>query len=146
MFSYTIINTPSFDIDNKTVDNIFKSIWKAVEKHQKWVLNIVFLDAEGIKKLNKEYRMIDKITDILSFHYYDDFENVEEQAVSWEIILCEEKVIEQWEIYKLWTQWEFYKLIIHWILHILWYDHEQDDDYKIMNELEKKIWTEVFGK
>ncbi len=146
MFRYAIINTPSFGIDNKTIDNILKSIQKGVKKAQNGILNIVFLDEESIKKLNKEYRWIDKVTDILSFHYYDSFQNIIENEISWEILLSESKIIEQWEIYKLWTQAEFYKLLIHWVLHILWFDHELDYDYKIMNKLEKQIWEEIFEK
>jgi probable rRNA maturation factor len=146
MFSYTIINTPNLKINNKTIDDIFKNIWNIVRIKQNWILNIVFIDDNSIKKLNKRYRKIDKITDILSFHYYDNFNNIEKKEISWEILINENKIIEQWKLYKLWTQKEFYKLLIHWILHILWFDHERNNDYTIMSELEKEIWIEVFEK
>jgi ssRNA-specific RNase YbeY (16S rRNA maturation enzyme) len=41
---------------------------------------------------------------------------------------------------------EFYILLIHSILHILWFDHEKDSDYTIMNKFEKRIYKEVFEK
>lgn len=146
MFKYNILYKPSFQYNTKTIDNIFKIISKIVKKEQNWVLNIVFLDDNSIQKLNKDYRNIDKTTDVLSFHYFDDFKNLKKDDLAWEIILSESKIISQWKEYKLWTEKEFYKLIIHSILHILWYDHETDKDYKIMQNLENKVYKEVFEK
>jgi len=144
MFKYNIINKPKLDIDEKVVDNIFLTIHNTVKIEQNWTLNIVFLDDDSIQNLNKNYRNIDKITDVLSFHYFDDFRNLSEDDIAWEIILSKNKIISQWIEYWLWTEKEFYKLIIHSILHILWYDHELDNEYIIMQDLESKIWLEVF--
>lgn len=146
MFSYNILTKPSFKYNTKTIDIIFKNISKIVEKRQKWILNIVFLDPNSIQKLNNNYRWIDKNTDVLSFHYFEDFSNLNNEDVAWEIILSEEKILSQGKEYWLGEEKEFYKLIIHSILHILWYDHELDNDYKIMQDLETKIWQEVFEK
>jgi len=146
MFGYNIINTPDFYIDTKSIDKIFKDISKIVEINQKGLLNIVFIDSESIKNLNKNYRNIDKRTDVLSFHYFSDFSKLKKDEIAWEIIICNEIVKSQWLEYWLWTEKEFYKLLIHSILHILGYDHEIDDDYKIMSGFEKLIWKEVFEK
>jgi len=144
MFKYNILDKPSFDINEKVIDNIFNIISNIVNIPQKWTLNIVFLDDDSIKNLNKNYRNIDKTTDVLSFHYFDDFSNLLDDDVAWEIILSENKIISQAIEYGLWNEKEFYKLIIHSTLHILWYDHELDNEYEIMQALEDKIWLEVF--
>ena len=115
-------------------------------KAQKWTLNIVFVDKDSIQKLNNTYRKTDKITDVLSFTYHDDFTKLNNEDIAWEIILCEEKIKSQAKEYWLWEEKEFYKLIIHSTLHILWYDHELDKDYKKMQQLEEKIWQKVFEK
>lgn len=146
MFSYKLINKPKFNINTIHIDSIFKSISNIVDINQKWVLNIVFLDDDSIKNLNKNYRNIDKTTDVLSFHYFEDFSNIDENETAWEIVLSESKIISQWKEYWLWEEHEFYKLIIHSILHILWYDHEEDDEYLVMNNLENNIYKEVFEK
>jgi len=146
MFSYNITSTPIFTINTNTIDSIFTCISNIVSIKQLWTLNIVFLDPNSIKNLNKEYRWIEKVTDVLSFHYYDDFSNLKKDEVSWEIIMCEKKIISQWKEYKLWSEKEFYKLLIHSIIHILGYDHEIEKDYKEMNVIEKNIWKEVFEK
>ena len=146
MFQYILNNKPNFNIDRNIIDNIFKNISNNIEDTQKWTLTIVFLDDNSIQNLNKEYRNIDKTTDVLSFHYYDDFSELSNEDVAGEIILSESKIISQAKEYGLWEEKEFYKLLIHSILHILWYDHEQDNDYKIMQAKENLIWEEVFGK
>lgn len=146
MFNHILISKPSFDINEKLIDNIFKASSDIVEINQKWTINIVFLDDESIKNLNKNYRNIDKTTDVLSFHYFDDFSKLDENETAWEIVLSEEKIISQWKEYWLWSEGEFYKLIIHSILHILGFDHEDDDEYIEMKKYEDLIYKEVFEK
>lgn len=144
MFSLQIVQKPSFTIDQNTLDSIVWSISKNIKLAQTWVLNIVFLDTDGIQNLNKSYRNIDTATDVLSFHYYDDFSSLKDDEVAWELVFCEEKIISQWIEYGLGTQWEFYKLLIHSILHILGFDHETDEEYEEMKHWEENIWGEVF--
>lgn len=146
MFQYILNNKPSFDIDTKIIDDIFKNISNNIPEIQNGTLTIVFLDDDSIQNLNKTYRNIDKTTDVLSFHYYDDFWELTPEEIAGEIILSETKILAQAKEYWLWNQKEFYKLLIHSILHILWYDHEQDHDYEIMQAKESLIWQEVFGK
>ncbi len=146
MFKYNILEKPSFDVNEKVIDTIFNIVWNIVNIPQKWTLNIVFLDDDSIQNLNKTYRNIDKTTDVLSFHYFDNFNDLNDNDIAWEIILSENKILSQAIEYWLWNEKEFYKLIIHSILHILWYDHELDNDYEIMQALEDKIWVEVFWK
>ncbi|MDD3145519.1 MAG: rRNA maturation RNase YbeY [Candidatus Gracilibacteria bacterium] len=145
MFNYNILTKPSFTINKKTIDSIFKSIFNIVDIIQKGTLNIVFLDDDSIQNLNKNYRNIDTSTDVLSFHYFDDFSQLQAEDIAGEIILSENKIKIQAIEYSLGEEKEFYKLIIHSVLHILGFDHELDNDYLIMQDLEDKIWKEVFG-
>lgn len=146
MFNYSIINSPEFTIDEKLVKTIFKEVSLFDIKIQKGTLNIVFVDESEIKKLNNTYRKINKVTDVLSFNYFFDFENCKKNDIVWELIFCEEKIKSQWKEYLLWEEKEFYKLLIHSILHILWYDHEDDNDYKIMSNIENILWNKIFWK
>lgn len=146
MFNFQIITKPNFKFSEETLNLILEVSQKIISNSQNWILNIVFPWDDYIKELNKNYRWKNSETDVLSFHYFDDFSDLEESDIAWEILLSEKKIIEQAEIYWLWIEKEFYKLVIHSVLHILWYDHEEDDDYKIMKNLEEKIWYEIFGK
>jgi ssRNA-specific RNase YbeY (16S rRNA maturation enzyme) len=56
MFSYNILSTPQFSINKKVIDKIFEVISNNIDKKQKGILNIVFLDDDSIKNLNKNYR------------------------------------------------------------------------------------------
>jgi probable rRNA maturation factor len=82
MFSYSLNNEPKFHINTKTIDEIFKNISNNIHKNQNGTLNIVFMDDDSIQNLNKNYRNIDKTTDVLSFHYYDDFSELKADDIS----------------------------------------------------------------
>ncbi len=146
MFSCEITSSPGFDIDKNILDSICENMSKNTLATQKGVINIVFLDIQSIQKLNKQYRWKDSPTDVLSFHYYEDFSALQESDIAWEIVLSEEHVVSQWSEYWLWSEKEFYKLVIHSLLHILGYDHENDSEYEKMQKLENVIWKEVFEK
>ncbi len=146
MFHYNLVNIPSFEIDKEVLNKISKTVEKIVKKAQSWTLNIVFLNPEEVKILNKKHRGIDKTTDVLSFHYFYDFKKFKEDETVWEIILNEEKIFSQSKEYKITVEKEFFNLVIHSTLHILGYDHEIDEDYKIMYNFECKVWEEVFNE
>lgn len=145
MFSLQTIEKPTFSFSQDTLDEIVKMISESISKPQNWVLNIVFVAPESIQNLNKNYRNIDTVTDVLSFHYFDDFSLLASEDIAWELIFCEEKILSQGEEYGLWSEKEFYKLVIHSVLHILWFDHETDEEYEQMRKWEEKVWKEIFG-
>ena len=146
MFHYNLVNIPSFEVDKEVLNKISKIVEKIVKKPQSWTLNIVFLNPEEVKILNKKHRGIDKTTDVLSFHYFYDIKKFKEDETVWEIILNEEKIFSQSKEYKITVEKEFFNLVIHSTLHILGYDHEIDEDYKIMYNFECKVWEEVFNE
>jgi len=146
MFSLHIIEKPQFSYSQNTLDEIVEGISKHILTNQNWLLNIIFLDSSGIQNLNKTYRHIDKATDVLSFHYYEDFSGLRDEDIAGELIFCEEKIVSQWIEYWLGTEKEFYKLVIHSVLHIIGFDHEQDAEYEEMKKWEDIIWEELFER
>ena len=146
MFQYTLLSSPSFQIDEKIIQKIFTTLWEMISLPQNGTLNIVFVSDEEIQNLNKTYREKDSVTDVLSFHYFEDFSDLQKNDIAGELIFCESKIISQWLEYGLGSEKEFYKLLIHSLLHILWYDHETDKDYEEMQPLEDKIAEKVFGE
>ncbi len=74
MFSFQLLNHPeSFSIDETHIAQIFELIGQSVDISQNGTLNIAFLSDDEIQVLNREHRGIDSTTDVLSFHYFDDF-------------------------------------------------------------------------
>ena len=78
MFSPYIVEMPSgFSLDIHRVSHLFNLIAKALpDIPQYGILNIAFLSDEEIRELNRSHRGIDKTTDVLSFHYFDDFSDI----------------------------------------------------------------------
>lgn len=144
MFQPQYISLPSFDIDTSIVENIFSTIAKQCSLPQNGVVTIVFVDDATIQNLNHTYRQKDSVTDVLSFHYFDDFSELSSEDIAGELIFCESKILSQAQEYGLGNQKEFYKLLIHSILHLLGYDHEEEADYEVMQKLEDQIALEIF--
>lgn len=144
MFTYKIIwKTITYKINMAVIDFILSEINAGVKKKQNWIINIIFETDEAIKNLNKWYRWIDKTTDVLSFHYFDEYDDIKKNIVAWEIILSKDKIESQAKEYWLTVEEELYKLLCHSFLHLLWFDHESDDDYKEMNKVEELIEKKV---
>jgi len=95
-------------------------------------IELVAVKSEDIKILNKEYRNIDKTTDVLSF----PFEKVPNSPLG-SIIINIDKVIEKSNELGHSKNEEFTLLFLHGLLHILGYDHECDNGE--MREKEKEI-------
>lgn len=105
-------------------------------------VNIECTDEGHIKEINKEYREIDKVTDVLSFPMFEKEEleaNAFDNIILGDIIICIQRVKEQAIEYGHSFEREFMYMVVHGMFHILGYDHEIDEDKKIMREKEEKI-------
>ena len=110
-------------------------------------LSITFTDDEGIHVLNKQYRSIDRPTDVLSFPLID-FEAEDKTDASYkvlgDIVISLERAAKQGEEFGHSMQHEAAFLCIHSVLHLLGYDHElSEEDDRIMCEKQKKIIEKI---
>ena len=95
--------------------------------------------------VNREYRGIDKVTDVLSF---PQFENMGEMPSDGEIclgdvVICDEKVRQQAEEYGHSYDRELVYLFVHSLLHLAGYDHMEEDEKTIMRTKEEEIMQQV---
>jgi probable rRNA maturation factor len=140
MFTHKTLNFPDhFLLDAPRIDEIFELLDTTVVKEQYWLIDIAFLHDGEIQELNRIYRGIDAPTDVLSFHYVDDYNFTEVDSIVWEIVLSESKIITQAKQHQHTPREECEILIIHGLLHILGFDHESDGDFEVMWEYESKI-------
>ncbi len=145
MFSFQLLNHPeSFSIDETHIAQIFELIGQSVDISQNGTLNIAFLSDDEIQVLNREHRGIDSTTDVLSFHYFDDFSDTWSDDTAGEIILSESRIISQALEHWHSRERECEILVIHSILHILGYDHETDEDYEEMSEIELPLRNQLW--
>ena len=124
-------------------------------------VDILITDSEEVKEYNREYRNIDKTTDVLSFPNIDweapaDYENVDEEEfncssfnpetelpILGEICLNKDRIISQAEEYGHSVKREFAFLIAHSMLHLLGYDHMEDDEAKVMEDKQKEYLEDL---
>lgn len=102
-----------------------------------------FVDKDEIQRMNREFRNIDRVTDVLSFPQYDEeggFVGIEDEDIFiGDVILCVDKAREQALEYGHSFEREMIYLTIHSILHLLGYDHEEEEDKMQMRSREKAI-------
>jgi probable rRNA maturation factor len=109
------------------------------------ILSVTFVDNEQIHQLNRDYRNIDRPTDVISFAFLDTEENKEEilksgQMVSLgEIYISLDKAKEQALEYGHPLDRELKFLFTHGLLHLLGYDHMEKEDEKVMFRLQDEI-------
>ncbi len=103
-------------------------------------ISILLTGNEEIQGINKEYRGKDSPTDVISFAYHDNDEGVSGIYDSLgDMVISLERVEEQRKDYGHSFKREFYYVLTHGLLHLLGYDHIQEDDKKIMRKKEEEI-------
>ncbi|HOK62595.1 MAG TPA: rRNA maturation RNase YbeY [Soehngenia sp.] len=133
------------NIDDKIESAINESIKACLQVENRdlnYEVSVSFVDNDEIKQLNKEYRNVDKPTDVLSFPL-DDYDFNTEHYILGDIIISTDKVIEQATEFGHSILREIIYLTVHSMFHLLGYDHMNDDDKKIMREKEKIALKEI---
>ncbi|NEZ45712.1 rRNA maturation RNase YbeY [Clostridium niameyense] len=119
-------------------------------------VSVIFIDNENIKEINKECRNIDKATDVLSFpmldyeegkvfkdiylnYEFDESDLDEGNLVLGDIALSLERAKEQSEEFGHSFLREACYLTIHSVLHLLGYDHMEQEEKGIMRKREENI-------
>ena len=104
-------------------------------------VSVSFVGDEEIRDLNRDYRGVDKSTDVLSFPMDDEFIIV--SRILGDVIINTRRVMEQAKELGHSNERELSYLTVHSILHLLGYDHMEDEDKKEMREREKLAMKEL---
>ena len=140
-----IINETNEDI--KEIKNINELLNFVVEKEKlnNCIFNVIIVNNDYIHKLNKEYRGIDRPTDVISFALEDAKDGIKLNfRVLGDIYISLDKIYEQSALYKHSFLREFSFLTIHGLLHLLGYDHMVKEDEEIMFKKQEELLNE-FG-
>ena len=115
------------------------------------VVGVKFVDGTEIQKLNKEFRDVDKVTDVLSFPMFDikpgqkiekvlsKLDVLESEIYLGDIVICKDKVYSQAKEFCISKKKELCYLAVHSFLHLLGYDHETPSQEKKMYTFAEKI-------
>lgn len=137
-----------FEVFNETTEKIDieeeKKIIEFALKHENLEnveFNVIFVDAKTIQEINKEYRNIDRVTDVISFALEDGETNInfEFGRLLGDIYICVDKMKQQAEEYGHSLLREQGFLTIHGLLHLLGYDHMTKEEEKVMFEKQELI-------
>ncbi len=144
-------NKTEFKADKKIIRQILKYYLKdkfIYEKsclngilYKKLSLDFVFCDDNFIHKINKEYRGYDRSTDVISFALFcDDPNSVNLEDINLgEIIVSVDTAKKQALKAKHSLKKEIYYLISHGILHLLGFDHQTQQEYNFMVDVQNKV-------
>ncbi|WP_026885458.1 rRNA maturation RNase YbeY [Clostridium beijerinckii] len=123
-------------------------------------VSLLFVDNNEIKEINNETRGIDRETDVLSFpmleyenkkvfkNMYKDYKFSQcdfdgDELVLGDIVLSLEKALEQSKEFNHSYEREASYLVVHSVLHLLGYDHMEDEDKTIMRSREEEILNKL---
>lgn len=140
------------------INNSNESSWRAYKKYLKPILektleltdnvrdvevNVVMVDDQTIHQYNKEFRNIDRPTDVLSF---PDGSEEEDTLMMGDIIISVDALRRQAHDYGHSLKREFCFLVAHGYLHLLGYDHHTEPEEKEMFGLQKRILSGIAEK
>ncbi len=107
--------------------------------------SIILVSADEIHRINKVYRNIDKVTDVISFASHDllSIEVEESNLELGDIFINVTAIRNQAQDYHHSLKREFSFLVTHGLLHLLGYDHMTLEDEQKMFDLQEEILSEI---
>ncbi len=120
------------------VSYILKDEYRGDFNKNEYYLSLLITTNAQIQEINREYRQKDDPTDVISFAY-NETENFGTVNMLGDIVISIERVKEQSSEYGHSDEREFYYVLCHGILHLLGYDHIEEEDRVIMRKREEEI-------
>lgn len=140
-------NVEIFNETNENIENIeiLKPLLEYARKKEnledtELEFSVIIVDNKRIHEINKEYRGIDRPTDVISFALEDNEEiEFDHYRVLGDIYISIDKVREQAREYGHSEKRELAFLTVHGFLHLLGYDHMKPEDEKVMFARQEEI-------
>ena len=142
-----IDNTTNEDLSlQKDLEKVIKEVLKVENvDEKKCEISLSFVDEKKIRQLNKDFRQTDRVTDVLSFPIEDFFNEDRKTLLEkpylmlGDVVICTDVARKQAKELEHSFEREIMYLTCHSILHLLGYDHMEDDDKKMMRSKEKQV-------
>ena len=108
-------------------------------------ISLTFADMEEIQQLNREYRDTDSVTDVLSFPQFESKDEFPEtgEIIMGDVVICTEKAMLQAEEFGHSPEREIIYLFTHSLLHLMGYDHMEEDEKQIMRQKEEAVMNRI---
>ncbi|MBQ2510503.1 MAG: rRNA maturation RNase YbeY, partial [Erysipelotrichaceae bacterium] len=123
------------------LEEYYRRTLKELGLNDDYDLSVILCGPVTIRKINREYRGIDRVTDVISFALLDEEDDYsfDDRVELGDIFINRKKVHEQAEEYGHSLKREFLFLFVHGLLHLFGYDHMNEEEEKRMFSLQKKI-------
>lgn len=138
-FNETNVNLES---ELKVVEKVLKHGLEKL-KIDEAIFNIIIVNNDYIHKLNKEYRNIDRETDVITFALEDDKTFNPDIRILGDVYISIDKAKSQSEEYGHSLLRELSFLAVHGMLHLLGYDHMKKEEEEVMFKLQEEILDEM---
>jgi len=104
-------------------------------------ISVSFVDMDEIRELNRNFRDIDKTTDVLSFPQFEDKMQIPDEGVVslGDVVICTEQAMLQADDFGHSAEREIVYLFTHSLFHLLGYDHMNEMDKDEMRHAEEKV-------
>ena len=108
-------------------------------------ISLTLVSLEEIRELNRDYRDVDRETDVLSFPQFESVENMPEfgELCLGDVVICLDKVEEQAKEFGHSFERELIYLFVHSLLHLLGYDHMEEDEKQEMRQREEAVMSAI---
>ncbi len=135
------------EFSEEKVSEFVKFCLKFEDAPEESEVSVTCVDKATIHALNKDYRGVDRPTDVLSFECDGAIvEDGSEFCVLGDIVICPEVCKNQCEDFGNTFEEELRLLTCHGVLHLLGYDHIEDDEAEIMEAKEREILAQWENK
>lgn len=133
------------ELINKVLEECFKT--EKIDSYNLYI-SVTLTNPEYIRKLNKEYRQIDKETDVLSFPMFEkdeikSLENLEFEETLGDIVISVQRVEEQSKEYGHSFERELAYMVVHGFYHLMGEDHMNDEEKEIMRAKEENVLNKL---
>jgi probable rRNA maturation factor len=135
-------NFPTAKEIRKAVSTVLKKCGKKVT--DPYEISLMFVDRDEIRAMNKQFRGIDRATDVISFAFCDGEGSDFAPFLLGDIAICVDIVSDHGKKYGTGLKKETIFVIVHGVLHLLGYDHGAEAQRKKMRALETEIMSTLF--
>jgi probable rRNA maturation factor len=102
-------------------------------------VDVVLTDDAGIRRINRDFRGIDRETDVISFSYMEEDVHPVSEDTSGELYISTETIEKEAKKRKVEAGHLFLRTAVHGLLHVVGYDHQSDAEADEMEAEEKKL-------
>lgn len=124
----------------KGYQKLIQSVFKPMGSKREF--NIIFVTKEEIQRLNREFRKIDRVTDVISFALCDDEEIIPTNELG-DIFICIDRAVEQAAEYGHSISREIAFLAVHGYLHLCGFDHMTKEEETVMFKKQEEILNQA---